>query len=47
MEFIVEYILPIFMLILILFATFLMGIFVKDYSIENTNNDCVCEKVSD
>lgn len=46
-DFFVEYVLPIFILIVILFTTFLMGIFVKNYFIENTNNNCVCEEVSD
>lgn len=45
-DLLLEYILPIFILILILFTTFLMGIFVKNYFIENTNNNCVCEEVS-
>lgn len=47
-DFFVEYVLPIFMLILILFATFLMSIFVKEYFSVNMNEkNCVCEEVSD
>ena len=47
-DFFVEYVLPIFASILILFATFLMGIFVKEYFSVNMNEkNCVCEEVSD
>lgn len=47
-DFLLEYVLPIFMLILILVVTFLMGIFVKEYFSVNMNEkNCVCEKVSD
>ena len=47
-DFLLEYVLPIFMLILILVATFLMGIFVKEYFSVNMNEkNCVCEEVSD
>lgn len=53
-DFLLEYILPIFLTVLLFllvlylsFGFYLSCIYVKDYSIENTNNDCVCEKVSD
>ena len=46
MDFVTEYIVPVFIVILMLFTILLLGLFIKDNFIEDTNY-CVCEKASD
>ena len=43
MDSIMEYIMPIFLIILMIFTIFILGLFVKDNLFDNTNN-CICEK---
>ena len=46
MDFVVEYILPVFIVILMLFTLVILGLFVKDNFFDNKSY-CVCEKVGD
>lgn len=45
-DFVMDYIMPVFIVILMIFTIFIIGLFIKDNFIEDTNY-CVCEKVSD
>lgn len=46
MDFVTEYILPVFIVILMLFTLVILGLFVKDNFFDNKSY-CICEKVSD
>lgn len=46
MDFVMDYIMPVFIVILMIFTIFILGLFVKDNLFDNKNN-CICEKVSD
>ena len=45
MDFVTEYILPVFIVILMLFTLVILGLFVKDNFFDNKSY-CICEKVS-
>ena len=45
-DFVMDYIMPVFIVILMIFTIFILGLFIKDNLFDNTNN-CICEKVSD
>lgn len=46
MDFVTEYILPVFIVILMLFTLVILGLFVK-YNFFDNKSYCICEKVSD
>lgn len=43
MDFVMEYIAPIFIVVLMVFTILIVGLFIKDYFFEDTSY-CVCEK---
>lgn len=46
MDFVMDYIMPVFIVILMIFTLVILGLFVKDNFFDNKSY-CICEKVSD
>lgn len=44
-DFVMDYIMPVFIVILMIFTIFILGLFVKDNFFDNKSY-CICEKVS-